>query len=172
MLTETAEGGGQEMAKGLVIDISRCTGCGYCELVCSFAHHDEFNPLRARIHVTTFISRAMAIPVVCYQCEDPWCAKACPAGAISVNRDLGDGATTVLVDESRCVGCKMCTLACPFGCIVVSDGCAEKCDLCGGDPECVKVCRSGALRFGEVQATVVSKRKAVAERLAGSYEEA
>ena len=161
------------MAKELVIDISKCTGCEYCKLACSFSHHGEFNPLKSRIHITTFISRSMAVPVVCYQCEDPWCAKACPSGAISIDRNPTDGSTVaVTVNESRCVGCKMCTLACPFGCIVVSEKHAEKCDLCGGDPQCVKVCRAGALRFAEPQVSIGGKRKGVAERLLRSYEEA
>ena len=71
------------MPKSIVIDISKCTGCGYCELICSFAHHDEFNPLKARIRVNVFIEKSMAVPVVCYQCEGPWCAKACPTAAIT-----------------------------------------------------------------------------------------
>ncbi len=159
------------MAKAIVLDISKCTGCGYCELVCSFTHHDEFNPLKSRIHVSTFISRSMAVPVVCYQCEDPWCVKACPAGSISIDKASRDEATVVTVHEEKCVGCKMCTLACPFGCIVVSDGHAEKCNLCEGDPQCVKVCRAGALKFAEPQSGPVAKRKSVAERLLASYEE-
>ncbi len=159
------------MAKEIDIDISKCTGCEYCELVCSFTHHDEFNPRKSRIHVSVFINRCMAVPVVCYQCEDPWCAKACPAGAISTDQLSSDGVRAVMVHEDKCVGCKMCTLACPFGCITVSDGHAKKCNLCGGDPECVKVCRAGALRFAEPQSGVVAKRKTVAERLLRSYEE-
>ncbi|TET85990.1 MAG: 4Fe-4S dicluster domain-containing protein [Desulfobacteraceae bacterium] len=159
------------MAKGIVIDIGRCTGCGYCELICSFTHHGEFNPLKSRIHSSVFIDKSMAVPVVCYQCEDPWCAKNCPAGAISIDKDPGGAVSVVTVHKDKCVGCKMCTLACPFGCIVVSDSYAEKCDLCGGDPQCVKVCRSGAIRFEEAHTSVAAKRKSVAERLLGSYQE-
>ncbi len=159
------------MAKGLVIDIGRCTGCGYCELMCSFIHHGEFNPLKSAIHTNVFIEKSAAVPVVCYQCEDPWCLKACPAGAISIENEPTTGIRVVKVNKERCVGCKMCTLACPFGCIVVSDGCAEKCDLCGGYPECVRVCRAGAIKFEEAGQGIAAKRKSVAERLLGSYQE-
>jgi carbon-monoxide dehydrogenase iron sulfur subunit len=159
------------MAKGLVIDIGRCTGCGYCELMCSFMHHGEFNPLKSAIHTNVFIDKSTAVPVVCYQCEDPWCLKACPAGAISIETDASTGLRVVKVNKERCVGCKMCTLACPFGCIVVSDGCAQKCDLCGGYPECVRVCRARALKFEEAGQGIAAKRKVVAERLLGSYQE-
>jgi anaerobic carbon-monoxide dehydrogenase iron sulfur subunit len=159
------------MAKGLVIDISRCTGCGYCELMCSFVHHGEFNTLKSRIHTNVFIEKSTAVPVVCYQCEDPWCLKACPAGAISIENDPKTGIRVVKVHKEKCVGCKMCTLACPFGCIVVSDGYAEKCDLCGGYPECVRVCRAGAIRFEETEYGLAAKRKSVAERLLDSYQE-
>lgn len=161
------------MGKMLVIDIDKCTGCGVCELVCSFKHHDEFNPVKSRIHVTTFWQQEIAIPVVCQQCEEAWCAKICPAGAITIGKDEATGATLVTVSEEKCIGCKMCMLACPFGDIVVSDkGYAEKCDLCGGDPECVKFCYRKALQFVEPELGMMAKKKGVAKRLLDSYKEA
>jgi carbon-monoxide dehydrogenase iron sulfur subunit len=122
--------------------------------------------------VNVFIDKAMAVPVVCYQCEDPWCAKACPAGALTVETDSKSEARMIKVNLERCVGCKMCTMACPFGCIVVEEGHAEKCDLCGGTPQCAKVCRSGALKFADSQTAVAAKQKLVAKRLLDSYQEA
>ena len=160
------------MGKMIVTDIEKCTGCGLCELVCSFKHHDEFNPTKSRIHTNVFWQQAIAIPVVCYQCEEPWCGKICPAGAITTEKDEASGATLIKVSEERCVGCKMCMLACPYGCIVVSDkGYAEKCDLCGGDPECVKFCGPGAIRFAEAEVGMVAKKKTLAEKLLESYKE-
>ena len=160
------------MGKMLVIDIDKCTGCGVCELVCSFKHHDEFNPVKSRIHATTFWEHMIAIPVVCQQCEEAWCARICPAGAITTEKDEATGATLVTVSEEKCVGCKMCMLACPFGDIVVSDkGCAEKCDLCGGDPECVKFCATEALQFILPELGMMAKKKGTAERLLDSYKE-
>lgn len=161
------------MSKLIVVDIDKCTGCGLCELVCSFKHEGEFNPIKSRIHKSVFWEQAIAIPVVCYQCEEPWCGKICPAGAITVEKDEASGATLVTVSEEKCVGCKMCMLACPFGCIVVSDrGCAEKCDLCGGEPECVKFCATRAIKFVEPELGMVAKKRGVAKRLLESYKEA
>jgi len=160
------------MSKNLVIDISRCTGCGYCELICSFTHHREFNRLKSRIQVSVFLEKQLAVPVVCHQCEDPWCMKACPAGALSVESGESGEVRMIVVDKDKCVGCKMCTLACPFGCIAIGDqGYAEKCNLCHGDPQCVKFCRAGALRFEDPQTSLAFKKKSVAERLAASYQE-
>jgi Fe-S-cluster-containing hydrogenase component 2 len=159
------------MPKGIAIDIHRCTGCGYCELMCSFTHHDEFNPQKSRIRISVFSDRSVAVPVVCYQCEDPWCAKACPSGALSVEKDHLGRTTVVKVAKDRCVGCRMCAMACPFGCIEVRDGLAEKCDLCHGDPQCVRRCRSGAIRFADVDAQAASKKKSVAQKLLGSFQE-
>ena len=160
------------MSKGIVIDIGKCTGCGYCEQICSFVHHGEFNPFKSRIHSSVFIEKSTAVPVVCYQCEEPWCLRACPANAITIKEDKVADLRIVVVDENLCVGCKMCTLACPFGCIVIApEGYAEKCDLCGGDPQCVKFCRAGAISFKEIDQSVVVKRENLAKRLLSSYQE-
>ena len=160
------------MGKMLVVDVDKCTGCHVCELVCSFNHHDEFNPTKAYIHTSIFLEQSVAIPVVCYQCEEPWCGKICPAGAITTYKDNVTGATVVIVSEAKCVGCKMCMLACPFGNIVVSDkGYAEKCDLCGGDPECVKFCLSGAIKFAEAEPSMMARKEDSARKILASYKE-
>lgn len=160
------------MGKMIVVDIDKCTGCGLCELVCSFKHHDEFNPLKARIHTNVFWQQEIAIPVVCYQCEEPWCGKICPAAAITIEKDKTSDATVIKVSKEKCVGCKMCMLACPFGNILVLDrGYAEKCDLCEGDPECVKFCAKGALQFIEPELGIVAKSRGTAERILESYKE-
>ena len=61
----------------------------------------------------------------------------------------GHGA--VEIDAARCAGCKMCLLACPYGNIHFdkAEGVSGKCDLCGGDPMCVRSCTSAALRYVE-----------------------
>lgn len=160
------------MGKMLVTDVAKCTGCGWCELACSFRHHDEFNPTKSRIHKITFWQKAIIVPVVCQQCEEPWCGRICQAGAITTKKDEKTGATLVEVAAEKCVGCRMCMLACPYGCIIVSDeGTAEKCDLCGGDPECVKFCAAGAIKFTEAEAAIMARKKSVAERLLTSHRE-
>ena len=159
------------MNKEIVVDVDRCTGCGSCELICSFDHHGEFNPLKSRIHKTVFMEKAAAVPVLCYQCEDAWCARACPSGALS--RGTQGQATVVLLDENRCVGCRMCTLACPFGNISVNEkGKAEKCDLCGGFPQCVEVCRYKALKYESPYQGMLDKKEKTSKKLLENREEA
>jgi Fe-S-cluster-containing hydrogenase component 2 len=156
----------QNMGKMIVVDVEKCIGCGTCEMVCAFKHHDEFNRSKSRIHNSIFLEDGLAISVVCYQCEDPSCGKICPSGAITTKKDENSGATLVTVSEIKCIGCKMCTLVCPYGCIVVSDsGYAEKCDLCGGDPECVKFCATGAISFIEPEQNMIAKKRGVAAKL-------
>lgn len=155
------------MAKMLVINPDKCTGCRRCELACSLVKEGEFNPARSRIQTITFLEEVVYIPSVCLQCEDPSCQKVCPSGAIS--REERDGA--VLVAPERCIGCKMCLLACPFGAMAFSgrDGKAVKCDLCGGRPECVPFCEAGALEYKEAELAVVARRVAASEKLKEAY---
>lgn len=83
-------------------------------------------------------------PVLCMQCSDPPCLKACPAEALF--RDEGD---RVMIRYDRCIGCRMCLVACPFGAMGfdMDFGRSFKCDLCGGNPECVRVCEPKALHY-------------------------
>ncbi len=80
----------------------------------------------------------------------------CPVDAISVDGDTG----AKVVDDDVCVGCKVCTVACPFGTVnyTADTGKVIKCDLCGGEPACVEICPTTALTF-------VDAGKAGAERM-------
>jgi carbon-monoxide dehydrogenase iron sulfur subunit len=117
---------------------SQCTGCRICELVCSFFHYKIFNPSLSRIKVITDESELLDFPVTCRHCLDPTCQSVCPTQAISRNNQQGVNQ----IDEELCVGCGECVSACPFGAIFIPLG--EKapicCDLCGGEPQCVKYC--------------------------------
>ncbi len=142
--------------KLLSIDISKCTGCRACEYACSFAHTGEFNPLDSRIHINEFLDDFVFIPSVCTQCEDAYCVGVCPTHALTKNRETG----VVEYDPNKCIVCKQCVIACPWGSIKL-DHTGEKiikCDLCGGDPECVKVCQAKALKFVEVEDVVLDKQ--------------
>ena len=110
------------------------------------------------------------IPVVCRQCEDPICADVCIMGAIT--RDAVTGA--LVIDESLCVGCKTCVTACPRGGVLFHHikGCAMKCDLCGGAPECVQVCAYGALQYLSVSEWTTLQRHKGLENLVKIYEAA
>jgi Fe-S-cluster-containing dehydrogenase component len=123
--------------KIFTVDHRLCVGCKQCELVCSLTKTGAFNPYRARIRVTRNPAKGNYLPIICYHCKEPRCQKACPEDALK--RDLNTGA--VVLDESLCTGCRACVVACPFGAIQVDpDGDILKCDLCGGDPTCVKYC--------------------------------
>ena len=76
--------------------------------------------------------------LTCNQCSEPACLDVCPTGAITKNP--ADG--IVRISETKCLGCRLCDLACPYGGIHYNaEGKkASKCDLCEGDPQCIGVC--------------------------------
>lgn len=127
-----------------------CSGCRLCELVCAFFHHRVGNARRARIRVVS-LEPGGRVPVTCRQCEQPLCEAACPVGAIRKKRILLEGVPEVIVDvdPGRCIGCGVCTEVCPVGAIEVDPVArtASKCDLCDGDPQCVRYCPAGTLRL-------------------------
>ena len=153
--------------KIITIDPNRCTGCRLCELACSLRNVGECNPARARIRIIGF-DEMFAMPLLCMQCERPFCAEVCLTGAITKE----EGSGIIRIAKEKCVGCKICTLACPFGNIVFSteERIAVKCDLCGGEPECVAFCPTGALKFSEEDTGVMSKRIDLSEKLRAIYE--
>jgi anaerobic carbon-monoxide dehydrogenase iron sulfur subunit len=152
------------MTKALTVNLEKCTGCRSCELACSFKHHGEYNPAMSNIQVSIFTDEAFYVPVVCFQCDKPFCAEVCPTGAVSAS--TVSGAYIVGLDRAKFVGCKMCTLACPFGAISYhGQGKVHKCDLCGGSPECVVFCVPGALEFKEPEKRTAQKGRAFAEKM-------
>ncbi len=148
------------MAKGIIIDATKCTGCLACEAACSLVKESEINRGKARIRMQLFQDAYFYYPLVCAQCDIAYCALPCPTRALEKNHVTG------LVDFSpeRCVGCNMCVVSCPFGAITVRNGKAVKCDLCGGDPACVKFCETKAIRFGDVEDMAQDKRLLTALR--------
>ena len=133
------------MIKALLIDPDKCTSCLQCEMACSYQHEGVFNPARSRIKVFEFQHGRHAIPYTCTQCAEAWCANACPVEALTRNSQTG----AVEVDNNVCVGCKVCTIACPFGTINYNPASKKviKCDLCGGDPACARACPTEAITY-------------------------
>ncbi|MCP4993471.1 MAG: 4Fe-4S dicluster domain-containing protein [Gammaproteobacteria bacterium] len=133
------------MLKTLSITPDKCTGCLQCEMACSFEHEGIFNPSKSRIKVFLFHDEGRYVPYTCTQCADAWCKNACPTGAIQINSATG----AKEVSDGTCVGCKVCTIACPFGTINYNpdSGKVIKCDLCGGDPACAKACPTEAITY-------------------------
>lgn len=151
-----------QRVKALTVDWTRCTGCGVCELVCSFTHEGAFQPSLSRIRVYRIDAQGVHFPVACLDCADPPCVAACPTTACHIDR----GVPVVRVDEALCIGCRECVVACPFGAAHFNSvkGKAYQCDLCGGDPACVHQCYPGALHFEPVERTAARKGRTRAER--------
>jgi anaerobic carbon-monoxide dehydrogenase iron sulfur subunit len=151
----------------ITINPDKCTGCRLCELACSLKNVEEFNPARARIHVIGF-EELFALPLMCLQCEKPFCAEVCPSGAIAKEEETG----IIRVSNDKCIGCKMCVLACPFGNIVFSsyEKMVVKCGFCDGKPECVAICPTQALEFKEADTATLYKKSIFSAKLKEVYE--
>ncbi len=135
------------MDKILGFNTDRCTGCGLCELICSLVHVKACNPERSRIRILRMEEKGVHIPMFCHQCEEPACVAACPVSAI--NRD--SSSEMIGIDDELCIQCKECITACPYKGIFFDEA-EEKiiqCDLCGGEPNCVKFCETKAIEFLE-----------------------
>lgn len=118
-----------------------CIGCKLCEATCALTHFNAVNRGKSAIRI--------AIPplngvVVCRQCEDPPCAKPCSVKAISRNDAI------VLIDYNKCIGCGLCVKGCIYNSMfwVREQGKPFKCDLCGGNPACLKACPVQAITVG------------------------
>jgi anaerobic carbon-monoxide dehydrogenase iron sulfur subunit len=123
-----------------------CTGCGSCLLACSNRAAGGYSPRLARLKILSERENLVNRPVVCLQCENPFCLNSCPFEAISRVAETG----VVLIDKEKCTGCGNCVSACPDQMIQLdANHRADKCDLCGGDPLCVKYCVPGALKLVE-----------------------
>ena len=135
----------KQMSKMLNILPDKCTGCMQCELACSWVQTGSFQPSQSLIRVNVFDEEASYAPYSCIQCDEAWCMNACPVNAIAI--DDATGAKIIL--DSLCIGCHLCTIACPFGTVwtLPETDKAAKCNLCGGDPACVSSCPTDAIQY-------------------------
>ncbi|MEM1538025.1 MAG: 4Fe-4S dicluster domain-containing protein [Candidatus Nezhaarchaeales archaeon] len=147
----------------LIVDPEKCTGCRFCEAACSMKHEGALNPARARIYIAKWEETGVYTPMVCQHCENPVCEAVCPMKA--TRRDPSTGA--MIIDYDKCIGCRMCVMACPIGGAMVDPKTRKvvKCDLCNGDPVCVKFCETKALQFLEATVANMMKRRQAVERL-------
>jgi len=158
------------MAKVLMISYEKCTGCRLCELICSVVHEGVSNPSRSRIKVMKWESEGLYVPMSCQQCEDAPCMNVCPVKAISRDENLD----YIKIDYDICIGCRACVSACPFGAMSfdVIGRKVVKCDLCDGDPQCVRFCEIKALEYVDADRVSVVKKKDAAYRLSVAEKEA
>ncbi len=168
---------------GLVIDLDTCVGCHACATSCKewnaggiagpltderpFAKDPQgvwFNRVHsyelAPDEATQQPAQTLHFPRSCLHCETPACVTVCPTGASYKRAEDG----IVLVDEDKCIGCKLCSWACPYGAREYSqvEGVMKKCTLCvdriyndkldeaDRQPACVQACPTKARHFGDL----------------------
>ncbi len=143
--------------KVLLVDQEKCTGCRQCEMVCSVFHSGASNPSRSRIKVVKWENVGFYLPTTCQNCEKPFCVEVCPTKAC--HKDLGH--QRVLIDRDKCIGCKTCIIACPFGAPLfdVVDRVTIKCDYCDGEPQCVRFCEAKAVTYVDADKMNVSRKR-------------
>jgi len=145
--------------KRILVHTDVCSGCRACEIACVAHHEGQFGVATARIRVTKIERRGIDYPHVCRMCRRAPCLAACPTDALY--RDASTGA--ILLRSADCIGCADCVDACPFGMASLhpQTGLALICDLCGGDPACVKRCATGAILYEERVAGARAKRERI-----------
>ena len=166
---------------GLVIDLDTCVGCQACATSCKEWNAqgdsgpltetdpqgaDVTGPWFNRIHGYEVKvqgrddSRIVNFPRSCLHCEEPACVTVCPTGASYKRAEDG----IVLINPDTCIGCKLCSWACPYGAreYDYTQGVMKKCTLCidriynanlepeDQVPACVKACPTGARHFGDL----------------------
>jgi Fe-S-cluster-containing dehydrogenase component len=149
--------------KTLFVDPSRCIGCRACEAACREcdSHKGE------SMVMVDFIDREMSMatqPTVCMHCQDPIapCAQVCPVMAILVTPD----GVVQMAEPSRCIGCRNCVYACPFGVpkFDVAARLMKKCNLCYDrtvqdlKPWCAQACPTQALWYGDYEEFVNARQ--------------
>ncbi|SPT53510.1 DMSO reductase iron-sulfur subunit [Actinomyces bovis] len=150
---------------GFYFDQSLCTGCKACQVACKDKHDlpvgvtwrrvVEYTGGSWKMDGNTFTPNVFSYytSVACNHCENAVCMEVCPTTAMSKRED-----GTVYVDQSKCVGCRYCQWACPYGAPQLDPrtGHMTKCDLCydyrstGQAPACVSACPSRALDWGPI----------------------
>ena len=155
--------------KTFVIDIARCNGCYCCQIACKDEHvGNDWTPyakpqpdtgqfwLKMNEFVRGTVPKVKMYyqPVLCVHCDKAPCMSACPVENAIYKRDDG----LVIIDPTKCTGCRNCVDACPYHVIYFNEdlntaqkctGCAHLLDDGWKVPRCVDACPTGCLKFGE-----------------------
>jgi anaerobic dimethyl sulfoxide reductase subunit B len=144
---------------GFSFEADRCLKCWSCEVACKQWHEIKAGSVKLRrvveVTIGTFpdVKRTF-LSLSCRHCAKAPCAAACPTHAIS--QRVEDG--IVIVDSQKCIGCRTCLDACPFGVPqYVEDGTMRKCDMCldrlaqGQKPICAETCPTQSLHWGTLE---------------------
>ena len=151
---------------GFHLDASACSGCKACQAACKDKNNLPSGVLWRRVYEiagggwerrnAAWISTvyAYSISLACNHCGLPICAEVCPSAAITRRAD-----GVVLLDSTKCLGCRYCNWACPYGAPQYDEaaGHMTKCDFCadlidaGLPPSCVAACPMRALDFGTLE---------------------
>lgn len=143
---------------GWLFDPKRCIECRACEAACKQWNGVEtgINVRYRQVHVSESGQFPMvsmqALSMACNHCDNAWCQKVCPVQAIW-KRDDG----VVLIDQNRCIGCRMCEKFCPYGAPQLNGQRKkmEKCTMCADridaklQPACATLCPTEALKWGK-----------------------
>ncbi|MDP2941587.1 MAG: 4Fe-4S dicluster domain-containing protein [Candidatus Omnitrophota bacterium] len=142
--------------KQLYYEVKKCLGCKSCEIACSVAHsaaEELFKAVREEVlslpRKKVLSCKGNNYPVSCRHCKEAKCVDACMAAALVYDKEKG----MVLHDETRCVGCWMCVMVCPYAAIRpdIKTKIPVRCDKCKDkdEPACVKACPTGAIIWQE-----------------------
>ncbi|MFH1355285.1 MAG: 4Fe-4S dicluster domain-containing protein [Candidatus Omnitrophota bacterium] len=142
--------------KKLYYKVDKCLACKSCEVACAIAHSitgELYKALKEKNlslpRKKIYSSKGKNFPVSCRHCNDPKCVEACMAAAIKFDQEKG----MVIFDDSRCVGCWMCVMSCPYGAIRPNTKMKVplRCDKCKDkdQPQCVKACPTAAIIWEE-----------------------